>query len=224
MVGLRMCSLCLHRHRASTRRPVKTVTRCRRLSWSAPFRGCPVANQRRKWESKHQILQRWHNGLGFVVEIRNIWKLFVINLSWLCRCILKMWRFQPRISWEVRNNNTIYLLLVSSVLYSEYGGGFKVAMNILNAGRFGMAAAMSGVMKRLITRTVGGLITVQWWSIWRHFLPQTEHVTNRVQFGSKLQEYGSVQEKVARMAVLQYVTEVCVDHMMQFMSLIACIL
>ena len=49
-------------------------------------------------------------------------------------------------------------------------------------------------------------------------------MTNRVQFGSKLQEYGSVQEKVARMAVLQYVTEVCVDHMMQFMSLIACIL
>lgn len=38
---------------------------------------------------------------------------------------------------------------------------------------------------------------------------QTEHVTNRVQFGSKLQEYGSVQEKVARMTVLQYVTEVC---------------
>ena len=35
-------------------------------------------------------------------------------------------------------------------------------MNILNAGRFGMAAAMSGVMKRLIARTVGGgLITVQ---------------------------------------------------------------
>jgi len=38
----------------------------------------------------------------------------------------------------------------------EYGGGFKVAMNILNAGRFGMAAAMSGVMKRLISRTVQG--------------------------------------------------------------------
>ena len=48
-------------------------------------------------------------------------------------------------------------------MYPEYGGGFKVAMNILNAGRFGMAAAMSGVMKRLITRTVGGggLIRVQ---------------------------------------------------------------
>ena len=39
---------------------------------------------------------------------------------------------------------------------TEYGQGFKVAMNILNAGRFGMAAAMSGVMKRLITRTVRG--------------------------------------------------------------------
>ena len=37
---------------------------------------------------------------------------------------------------------------------TEYGEGFKIAMNILNAGRFGMAAAMTGVMKRLITQVV----------------------------------------------------------------------
>ena len=78
-------------------------------------------------------------------------------------------------------------------------------MNILNAGRFGMAAAMSGVMKRLITRTVRGLTVV----VGRKSFPrQVDHVTTRVQFGSKLQEYGSVQEKAARMIVLQYVTEV----------------
>ena len=46
----------------------------------------------------------------------------------------------------------------SVALSLEYGQGFKVAMNILNAGRFGMAAAMSGVMKRLITRTVRGVV------------------------------------------------------------------
>ena len=34
------------------------------------------------------------------------------------------------------------------------GEGFKVAMQILNNGRFGMAAALSGTMKKLIERAV----------------------------------------------------------------------
>lgn len=38
---------------------------------------------------------------------------------------------------------------------------------------------------------------------------QVEHATTRVQFGSKLETYGMVQEKIARMTLLQYVTEVC---------------
>ena len=33
-------------------------------------------------------------------------------------------------------------------------------------------------------------------------------MTTRVQFGSKLEVYGDVQEKIARMAMMQYVTEV----------------
>ena len=36
----------------------------------------------------------------------------------------------------------------------EEGEGFKVAMNILNNGRFGMAAALGGTMKKLIQRAV----------------------------------------------------------------------
>lgn len=36
----------------------------------------------------------------------------------------------------------------------EVGGGFKVAMNILNNGRFGMAAALSGTMKGVIGKAV----------------------------------------------------------------------
>lgn len=36
----------------------------------------------------------------------------------------------------------------------EIGGGFKVAMNILNNGRFGMAAALSGTMKNVIAKAV----------------------------------------------------------------------
>uniref|UniRef100_A0A8C7XPG8 Very long-chain specific acyl-CoA dehydrogenase, mitochondrial n=1 Tax=Oryzias sinensis TaxID=183150 RepID=A0A8C7XPG8_9TELE len=70
----------------------------------------------------------------------------------------------------------------------EVGGGFKVAMNILNNGRFGMAAALSGTMKGVISKAV-------------------DHAANRTQFGNKIHTYGAIQEKVARMAMLHYVTE-----------------
>uniref|UniRef100_A0A4W5QBU6 Very long-chain specific acyl-CoA dehydrogenase, mitochondrial n=1 Tax=Hucho hucho TaxID=62062 RepID=A0A4W5QBU6_9TELE len=73
-------------------------------------------------------------------------------------------------------------------ILGEVGGGFKVAMAILNNGRFGMAAALSGTMKGVITQAV-------------------DHAANRVQFGSKIHTYGAIQEKLARMAMLQYVTE-----------------
>ncbi|XP_072543646.1 very long-chain specific acyl-CoA dehydrogenase, mitochondrial [Salminus brasiliensis] len=70
----------------------------------------------------------------------------------------------------------------------EVGGGFKVAMNILNNGRFGMAAALSGTMKGVIAKAV-------------------DHAANRTQFGNKIHNYGVIQEKMARMTMLQYVTE-----------------
>lgn len=68
------------------------------------------------------------------------------------------------------------------------GNGFKVAMNILNNGRFGMAAALSGTMKTSTAKAV-------------------EFATQRTQFGRKIDSFGSIQEKIARMAMLQYVTE-----------------
>lgn len=68
------------------------------------------------------------------------------------------------------------------------GNGFKVAMNILNAGRFGMASSLSGTMKFAIQKAV-------------------EHATQRNQFGKHIIHYGAIQEKLARMAMLQYVTE-----------------
>lgn len=37
---------------------------------------------------------------------------------------------------------------------------------------------------------------------------QVDHAANRTQFGSKIHNYGTIQEKLARMAMLQYVTEV----------------
>lgn len=61
-------------------------------------------------------------------------------------------------------------------------------MNILNNGRFGMAAALSGTMRYCIKKAVG-------------------HATQRVQFGRTLDNYGTIQEKIARMSMLHYVTE-----------------
>ena len=53
-------------------------------------------------------------------------------------------------------------------------------MNILNAGRFGMAAAMRKAV---------------------------EHASAINQFGKHIIHYGAIQEKLARMAMLKYVTE-----------------
>ncbi|XP_031842480.1 acyl-CoA dehydrogenase very long chain isoform X2 [Nomia melanderi] len=71
---------------------------------------------------------------------------------------------------------------------SKEGQGFKVAMTILNNGRFGMVSALSGTMRYCIKKAV-------------------DHATQRVQFGRTIHNYGSIQEKLGRMAMLQYVTE-----------------
>lgn len=70
----------------------------------------------------------------------------------------------------------------------EEGEGFKVAMNILNNGRFGMGATLAGTMKFCIKKA-------------------TEHANNRVQFGKKIKEYGVIQQKLAQMNMVQYATE-----------------
>ncbi|XP_030383583.1 very long-chain specific acyl-CoA dehydrogenase, mitochondrial [Scaptodrosophila lebanonensis] len=73
-------------------------------------------------------------------------------------------------------------------ILGEEGEGFKVAMNILNNGRFGMGATLAGTMKECIKKA-------------------TEHANNRVQFGQKIKNYGAIQEKLAQMNILQYATE-----------------
>ncbi|XP_050412105.2 complex I assembly factor ACAD9, mitochondrial [Patella vulgata] len=70
----------------------------------------------------------------------------------------------------------------------EVGGGFKVAMNILNSGRFSMGSSSAGALKRLLGMTV-------------------EHATTRTQFGKKISEFGLIQEKIAKMALKIYAME-----------------
>merc|ERR1719290_900201 len=76
---------------------------------------------------------------------------------------------------------------VENVL-GNIGDGFKVAMAILNNGRFGMGAALSGTMRSVITKA-------------------TDHATQRVQFGSRIDGYGAIQEKIAKMSMIHYATE-----------------
>merc|ERR1712136_598465 len=66
--------------------------------------------------------------------------------------------------------------------------GFKVAMNVLNSGRFGMGAVLNGTQKQLIHRAA-------------------DFAKNRNQFGSKIYKFGAIQEKLARMNAEQYAAE-----------------
>ncbi|XP_050077322.1 very long-chain specific acyl-CoA dehydrogenase, mitochondrial-like [Anopheles maculipalpis] len=73
-------------------------------------------------------------------------------------------------------------------LLGEIGAGFKIAVNILNSGRFGLGAMLSGTMKTCVEKAA-------------------DHVTNRVQFKRKLIEFENVQEKLAMMATYHYVAQ-----------------
>ncbi|KAI1234314.1 hypothetical protein IHE44_0003355 [Lamprotornis superbus] len=70
----------------------------------------------------------------------------------------------------------------------EVGGGFKVAMNILNSGRFSMGSASAGMIKKLIEMT-------------------SEYACTRKQFNKNLSQFGLIQEKFCLMAVKAYVME-----------------
>ncbi|CBY11738.1 unnamed protein product [Oikopleura dioica] len=68
------------------------------------------------------------------------------------------------------------------------GDGFKVAMEVLNNGRFGMSSCLAGTMRQLTKRAA-------------------EFAYSRKQFNDKIYNYGAIQEKLARMAAEQYAVE-----------------
>ncbi|XP_005812808.1 acyl-CoA dehydrogenase family member 9, mitochondrial [Xiphophorus maculatus] len=70
----------------------------------------------------------------------------------------------------------------------EVGGGFKVAMNILNSGRFSMGSSCAGMIKKLMVLT-------------------SEYAISRKQFNRSLSEFGMIQEKFALMAINAFVME-----------------
>lgn len=70
----------------------------------------------------------------------------------------------------------------------EVGGGFKVAMNILNSGRFSMGSSGAGILKHLLAWTV-------------------EHAVQRKQFGHQLKDFALIKQKFAGMALTIYAME-----------------
>ncbi|XP_068413737.1 complex I assembly factor ACAD9, mitochondrial [Eschrichtius robustus] len=100
---------------------------------------------------------------------------------------------KPEDKLGIRGSNTCEVhfentrVPVGNVL-GEVGGGFKVAMNILNSGRFSMGSAVAGMLKTLIEMTA-------------------EYACTRKQFNRNLGEFGLIQEKFALMAQKAYVME-----------------
>jgi len=70
----------------------------------------------------------------------------------------------------------------------EAGRGFKVAMQVLNSGRLGLASGCVGMSKKLIKMS-------------------TERVLEREAFGRPIGEFGMIKEKIARMNAEVYALE-----------------
>ncbi|XP_041945744.1 complex I assembly factor ACAD9, mitochondrial isoform X2 [Alosa sapidissima] len=100
---------------------------------------------------------------------------------------------KPEDKLGIRGSNTCEVTFedtkvpVENVI-GEVGGGFKVAMNILNSGRFSMGSAGAGMIKKLIELTA-------------------EYAATRKQFNRKLSDFGMIQEKFAVMAMNAFVME-----------------
>jgi acyl-CoA dehydrogenase family protein 9 len=70
----------------------------------------------------------------------------------------------------------------------EVGGGFKVAMEILNNGRLGLAAGCVGLSRTLIQLAIA-------------------HATSRRQFSRPIAEFGLIKDKIGRMIVDTWAAE-----------------
>ncbi len=77
-------------------------------------------------------------------------------------------------------------------LLGPEGGGFKVAMNILNSGRTGLGGGSVGAMKRLIELS-------------------TKQAKERKQFGEPISSFGLVKQKIGQMVIDCYATESVVN-------------
>jgi alkylation response protein AidB-like acyl-CoA dehydrogenase len=93
----------------------------------------------------------------------------------------------------IRGSSTAPLVLENARipadhLLGEIGQGFKVAVNILNMGRFKLAAGVVGASKHVLRTSL-------------------QYAGDRRQFGKPLTAFGLIKQKLAEMAVRIYIAE-----------------
>ena len=93
----------------------------------------------------------------------------------------------------IRGSSTAPLVLENAKipgdhLLGEVGQGFKVAVNILNMGRFKLAAGAVGACKLVLRSSL-------------------QYAGDRRQFGKTLTSFGLIKQKLAEMAIRTYVAE-----------------
>jgi hypothetical protein len=93
---------------------------------------------------------------------------------------------------------------VASILYGVRAE--QIAMGILNNGRFGMAAALTGTMKYLLAGTVvcNAPMSVAPAEVvlYSPFPGTAEYAKSRKQFGKPIGEYGAIKGKIGERACL----------------------
>lgn len=100
---------------------------------------------------------------------------------------------KPEDKMGIRGSNTSEVhfdnvVVPAENVLGEVGEGFKVAVNILNSGRFSMGSAVAGGLR------VGMALAA-------------EYAVQRKQFGKPLMEFGLIKEKFARVAMQTYAME-----------------
>jgi len=93
----------------------------------------------------------------------------------------------------IRGSSTASLFLENAKvpvenLLGEVGQGFKIAVNILNMGRFKLGAGAVGASKQVLRQAL-------------------QYSRERQQFGKPLIQFGLIQHKLAEMAIRTYVAE-----------------
>ena len=127
---------------------------------------------------------------------------------------------KPEDKLGIRGSNTCEVHFENTVVpfenvIGEVGQGFKIAVNILNSGRFSMGSAGAG--KKFEAPPTANLDKPARWKLKLDFCTTgflkeliastTEHAINRKQFGKSLTEFELIREKLAQMTISTYVME-----------------
>ena len=179
MEGLLRYSQCLLRPQSRILRLARWRIKYQHSLWSEVLGGWPADHLRRRWASKLQTQPRctlrtsrylWKTYLDVsypcththtLHPLLEIYTMYANRTQIICShcfcwstymCIISLifnWLFSP-----LSSSPSLPPSPPLSLSVTEEGEGFKVAMNILNNGRFGMAAALSGTMKKIMERAV----------------------------------------------------------------------